>query len=62
MIQLCKNNKGVEKIIEYLENNDIEYFVANCLDECNICHSKVFVKKDEEIIAEETVEELLNKI
>ncbi|MBM7559757.1 DUF1450 domain-containing protein [Marinitoga litoralis] len=62
MVELCKHNKGTEKVVEYLESKNIEYFVANCLDECEICHSKVFIKKDGEIISADTVEELLNKI
>ncbi|KLO22441.1 DUF1450 domain-containing protein [Marinitoga sp. 1155] len=62
MLQFCKNNNGVEKVVEYLEKKNIEYSIENCLDECAICHSKVFVKKDGEVISEDTVEELIKKI
>ncbi|MBM7559966.1 DUF1450 domain-containing protein [Marinitoga litoralis] len=62
MVQICKHNSGAEKVEEYLKSKGIEYSLANCLDECEICHSKVFVKKDDEVIVADTVEELISKI
>ncbi|KAF2956244.1 DUF1450 domain-containing protein [Marinitoga sp. 38H-ov] len=62
MIKLCKHNSGTEKMVEYFEKEGIEHTVENCLGECDVCHSKVFVKKDEEVISADTVEELISKI
>ncbi|GAB6189612.1 hypothetical protein JCM30566_13530 [Marinitoga arctica] len=62
MIKVCKNNKGIEEFIEYLKKKNIEYSIENCLDECKICHSKLFFKKNEDTIIADSTEELIDKI
>ena len=60
--KVCKKTKKFDKLIEALDENNIEYKVKDCVKNCSKCHSSVMIKKDDKYISASNVEKLLLKL
>ena len=63
-IKFCENNfsQGTEEVTKKLEQDGIEFEVEPCLGYCGDCAVGPFALVDDELVQEETPEELYNKI
>ena len=62
MMEICKFTVYFDELTAALEENGMEYSVQECLGRCDLCHSTAFVKKGEEYISAENVEQLMDKL
>jgi uncharacterized protein YuzB (UPF0349 family) len=62
MIKLCKFNSFHVEVSDFLENNNIEYSIEECLGRCDLCHSGAFIQIDEDYISAENGEKLIIEI
>ena len=62
MIKVCTFSKYYDDIIDFLQENNIDYTSEECLIRCDLCHTHPFVKIDKSFISDENINIFYKKL